>query len=39
MKNFEKLIKEAYLGNPLNEVDSLNDPALMKARAAQIFCM
>ena len=26
MKNFKKLIKEAYLGNPLNE-DSLDDEA------------
>jgi hypothetical protein len=53
MKNFKKLIKEAHLGNPLNEnnkpedlnegrsmarfsYDDVNDPALMKARAAQI---
>ena len=68
MKNFKKLIKEAYLGNPLNEdrkakeyiksisdpeereaemkrmfgddeldeATDFNDPALIKARAAQI---
>ena len=36
MLNFKKLIKEAHLGNPLNEVDSLNDPALVKARASQM---
>jgi len=43
MKNFKKLIKEAHLGNPLNEaedkineLDSLDDPALIKARAAKM---
>jgi hypothetical protein len=36
MKNFKKLIKEAYLGNPLNEATDFNDPALIKARAAQM---
>ena len=36
MKNFNKLIKEAYLGNPLNEATDFNDPALMKARAAKM---
>ncbi len=36
MKNFKKLIKEAHLGNPLNEATDFNDPALMKARAAQM---
>jgi len=36
MKNFKKLIKEAHLGNPLNEATDFNDPALIKARAAQM---
>lgn len=36
MDNFKKLIKEAYLGNPLNEATDFNDPALIKARAAQM---
>lgn len=36
MKNFKKLIKESYLGNPLNEATDFNDPALIKSRAAQM---
>ena len=43
MKNFKKLIKEAYLGNPLNEsedkineLDSLDDPIMAKLRKRQM---